>query len=302
VLLCVDVGNTQIALGVYATDAEQPGADLESTVRPPLLRQWRMRTDPRITADELEVALNAMLGPLTERITGVAALSTVPPVLRELRILAERRPQEMPMLIVEPRVRTGVPILVDNPKEVGADRVVNTLAAHRLFGTACVVVDFGTSTNIDVVSTRGEFLGGALAPGIEISMDALTARAAQLTTVELVRPRSAIGKNTVECLQAGILFGFTGQVDGLVRRILVELGTDYKIDPGAVTVLATGGLAPLIVDESETITEHVPDLTLLGLRLVYLRSASRTARNTAVRSGSSNEPPAPVPSSGRLAR
>ena len=301
-LLCVDVGNTQIALGLYATDAERPGADVETTVRPPLLRQWRMRTDPRITADELEVAINAMLGSLTERITGVAALSTVPTVLRELRILAERRTGQMPTVIVEPRVRTGVPILVDNPKEVGADRVVNTLAAHRLFGTACVVVDFGTSTNIDVVSTRGEFLGGALAPGIEISMDALTARAAQLTTVELVRPRSAIGKNTVECLQAGILFGFTGQVDGLVRRILVELGTDYKIDPATVTVLATGGLAPLIVDESETITEHVPDLTLLGLRLVYLRSTSRPARNTAVRSGSSNAPSDPVASSGRPAK
>jgi len=302
VLLCVDVGNTQIALGLYATDLEQPGADTVDIVRPPLLRQWRMRTDPRMTADELEVAINAMLGPLSERVTGVAALSTVPTVLRELRILAERRREAMPAVIVEPRVRTGVPILVDNPKEVGADRVVNTLAAYRLYGTACVVVDFGTSTNIDVVSGRGEFLGGALAPGIEISMEALTARAAQLTTVELARPRSAIGKNTVECLQAGILFGFAGQVDGLVRRILVELGTDYQVDPAAVTVLATGGLAPLVVDESETITEHVPDLTLLGLRLVYLRSATRTARSTSVHSGNSNVPSGAVPSSGRVAR
>ena len=301
-LLCVDVGNTQIALGLYATDLEQPGADTVDIVRPPLLRQWRMRTDPRMTADELEVAVNAMLGPLSERVTGVAALSTVPTVLRELRILAERRREAMPAVIVEPRVRTGVPILVDNPKEVGADRVVNTLAAYRLYGTACVVVDFGTSTNIDVVSGRGEFLGGALAPGIEISMEALTARAAQLTTVELARPRSAIGKNTVECLQAGILFGFAGQVDGLVRRILVELGTDYQVDPAAVTVLATGGLAPLVVDESETITEHVPDLTLLGLRLVYLRSATRTARSTSVHSGNSNVPSGAVPSSGRVAR
>jgi type III pantothenate kinase len=323
VLLCVDVGNTQIALGLYATDVEEPGADTPEIIRPPLLRQWRMRTDPRITADELEVAVSALLGPLAERITGLAALSTVPPVLRELRILAERRPDDMPAVIVEPRVRTGVPILVDNPKEVGADRVVNTLAAHRLFGTACVVVDFGTSTNIDVVSTRGEFLGGALAPGIEISMDALTERAAQLTTVELVRPRSPIGKNTVECLQAGILYGFAGQVDGLVRRILAALEAEYRVDPASVTVLATGGLAPLVVDESDVIAEHVPDLTLLGLRLVYLRSASRSsggpggraagdpatrgstprsstgpgsrsARNTAVRSGSSNTSSGPV--------
>jgi type III pantothenate kinase len=243
-----------------------------------------------------------MLGSFADRITGVAALSTVPSILRELRMLAERRGGRIPTVIVEPRVRTGVPILVDNPKEVGADRVVNTLAAHRLFGTACVVVDFGTSTNIDVVSARGEFLGGALAPGIEISVEALTARAAALTTVELIRPRSAIGKNTVECLQAGILFGFTGQVDGLVRRILVELGTEYKTDPATVTVLATGGLAPLVVGESETITEHVPDLTLLGLRLVYLRSATRSARSTSVHSGISNTPSGPVTSSGRSAK
>ena len=127
-------------------------------------------------------------------------------------------------MVVGPGVRTGVPLLVDNPREVGADRVMNTLAAHRLFGTACVVVDFGTSTNIDVVSAKGEFLGGALAPGIEISLDALATRAAALRTVELVRPRSVIGKNTVECLQSGVLYGFAGQVDGLVRRILAELG------------------------------------------------------------------------------
>jgi type III pantothenate kinase len=212
----------------------------------------------------------------------------------------------VPSVIVEPRVRTGVPVLVDNPKEVGADRVVNTLAAHRLFGTACVVVDFGTSTNIDVVSPKGELLGAAIAPGIEISAEALASRAAALTTVELARPRSAIGKNTVECLQAGILFGFTGQVDGLVRRILVELGTEYKVDPSEVTVLATGGLAPLVVDESETIAEHVPDLTLLGLRLVYLRSASRSAsrsaRNTMVRNGRSNAPSGASVSSGRAAK
>jgi type III pantothenate kinase len=232
----------------------------------------------------------------------------VPSVLRELRLMLDRHADDMPSMIVEPRVRTGVPILVDNPKEVGADRVVNTLAAHRLYGRACIVVDFGTSTNIDVVSAKGEFLGGALAPGIEISVEALTARAAQLTTVELVRPRSVIGKNTVECLQSGILYGFTGQVDGLVRRILAELaessggGTSIGTAP-AVTVLATGGLAPLIVGVSDTITEHVPDLTLLGLRLVYLRSAQasarRSARSTVVRSGSSK---APVDVSGRSAR
>jgi type III pantothenate kinase len=302
-LLCIDVGNTQIALGLYATDAEQPGADDPNIIRPPLLRQWRMRTDPRMTADELAVAVKGMLGENSRHITGVCALSTVPLLLRELRQLAEAMHGRVYSVIVEPRVRTGVPVLVDNPKEVGADRVVNTLAAHRLFGTACVVVDFGTSTNIDVVSPKGELLGAAIAPGIEISADALAARAAALHTVELTRPRSAIGKNTVECLQAGILFGFTGQVDGLVRRILVELGTEYKVDPGRVTVLATGGLAPLVCDESETITEHVPDLTLLGLRLVYLRnSPARTARNTMVRNGRSNAPSGPSESAGRAAK
>jgi type III pantothenate kinase len=268
VLLCIDVGNTQIALGLYpdATASETPDP------RPELVRDWRMRTDARITADELEVAVRGMLGRYSGQVTGVAALSTVPTVLRELRLMLDRSEDDMPSVIVEPRVRTGVPILVDNPKEVGADRVVNTLAAYRLFGQACVVVDFGTSTNIDVVSARGEFLGGALAPGIEISVEALTTRAAQLTTVELVRPRSVIGKNTVECLQSGILYGFTGQVDGLVRRILDEL------DEPSVTVLATGGLAPLVVGVSDTITEHVPDLTLLGLRLVYLRAMQAPTR------------------------
>ncbi len=304
-LLCVDVGNTQIALGLYPdpTDGADPdGVDLHVDVqdaehRPALIRDWRMRTDPRITADELEVAIRGMLGGYSARVTGVAALSTVPSVLRELRLMLDRHADDMPSMIVEPRVRTGVPILVDNPKEVGADRVVNTLAAHRLYDQACIVVDFGTSTNIDVVSAKGEFLGGALAPGIEISVEALTTRAAQLTTVELVRPRSVIGKNTVECLQSGILYGFTGQVDGLVRRILAEL------DEPAVTVLATGGLAPLVVGVSDTITEHVPDLTLLGLWLVYLRSVQaptrRSARSTVVRSGSSK---APAEVSGRSAR
>jgi type III pantothenate kinase len=258
-LLCIDVGNTQIALGLYADTTSA------SLSRPPLVRDWRMRTVPRMTADELEVAVRGLLGPYAPQVSGIAALSTVPSLLRELRLLLERR-SDLPSIVVGPGVRTGVPLLVDNPREVGADRVVNTLAAHQLYGTACVVVDFGTSTNIDVVSERGEFLGGALAPGIEISMEALAERAAALRAVELVAPRSVIGKNTVECLQSGVLYGFAGQVDGLVRRIVRELGA------APVTVLGTGGLAPLMVENSETITEHVPDLTLLGLRLTYLRN------------------------------
>jgi type III pantothenate kinase len=154
-----------------------------------------------------------------------------------------------------------VPILTDNPKEVGADRIVNTLAAHTLYGGPCVVVDFGTSTNLDVVSAKGEFLGGALAPGIEISLDALAARAAALRKVELLAPRSVIGKNTVEALQSGALYGFAGQVDGLVDRINEELPLE--------AVIATGGLAEIVLPESRTITAHEPDLTLIGLRLVF---------------------------------
>lgn len=275
-LLCIDVGNTQIALGIYRDEPE-------GVVRAELVRDWRMRTDARMTADELEVSIAALLGEHAGGVTGFAALSTVPSLLRELRLMLDRRSSEMPTVIVGPGVRTGVPLLVDNPHEVGADRVVNTLAAHRIYETACVVVDFGTSTNIDVVSARGEFLGGALAPGIEISMEALATRAAALRTVELVRPRSVIGKNTVECLQSGVIFGFAGQVDGLVHRIVEEMGPKA----GPVTVLATGGLAPLMVGESATITEFVPDLTLLGLRLTYLRNMPRTVETI----GSSNSSP-----------
>ncbi|MCR6481465.1 type III pantothenate kinase [Amycolatopsis sp. OK19-0408] len=254
-LLTVDVGNTNIVLGLYSGST--------------LVGDWRMRTDARMTADELALTVRGLLGPHADAVTGISALSTVPAVLRELRVMLSRYYARVPKIVVEPGVRTGVALLVDNPKEVGADRLVNTLAAHHLHSTACVVVDFGTSTNVDAISARGEFLGGAFAPGIEISVDALALRAAALRKVELVPPRSVIGKNTVECLQSGILYGFAGQVDGLVKRIVRELS------PGGtepVAVLATGGLAPLVIGESETITDHVPDLTLLGLRLVFERN------------------------------
>lgn len=258
-LLTIDIGNTNIVLGLF------DGTGDDAT----LVRDWRMRTDPRMTADELALTVRGLLGAHMDDITGVSALSTVPAVLRELRAMLTRYWPEVRHVVVEPGVRTGVPLLVDNPKEVGADRVINTLAAHHLHQSACVVVDFGTSTNIDVVSARGEFLGGALAPGLEISVDALAARAAALRTVEIIRPRSVIGKNTVECLQSGILYGTAGQVDGLVRRIVTELvGTTGE----PVAVLATGGLAPLVVAESETIAHHEPFLTLVGLRLVYERT------------------------------
>ena len=226
--LCIDIGNTQIALGLYDEPAAEGGE-----IGPEPVHGWRMRTEPRMTADELELAVRGMLGDLAPAVTGIAALSTEPSLARELRVMLDRRASRIPTLIVGPGVRTGVPLLVDHPREVGADRVVNSLAAHHLFGTTCVCVDFGTSTNIDVVSARGEFLGGALAPGIEISMEALATRAAALRTVELVTPRTVIGKNTVECLQAGVIYGFAGQVDGLVRRIVAELGPDRRAGHGA---------------------------------------------------------------------
>ena len=248
-LLTIDVGNTNTVLGVF--DGER------------LVESWRIKTDTQNTTNELALTFNGLLG--DRPITDITAYSTVPAILAELRLMLDRYYPDLPRLIVEPGVRTGVPLLYDNPKEVGADRIVNTLAAYHLFGGPAIVVDFGTSTNFDVVSARGEFLGGALAPGIEVSIDALASRAARLLKVELVRPRSVIGKSTVEALQSGILYGFAGQIDGLVRRIVAELG-------GQATVVATGGLATLVMAESETIQKHEPNLTLIGLRLVFARN------------------------------
>jgi type III pantothenate kinase len=252
-LLTVDVGNTNTVLGIF--DDEE------------LVRSWRVKTDPRTTADELWLQFNALVADY--EVTGLSICSTVPATLRELRTMMASYFSKIPTTIVEPGTKTGVPLLVDNPKEIGADRIVNTLAAHVLYGGPAIVVDFGTSTNLDVVSPKGEFLGGALAPGIEISVDALAARAAQLRKVELIRPKSVIGKNTVEALQSGTIFGFAGQVDGLVDRITAELAQSYDQAP---TVIATGGLAPLIIGVAETIDEHEPDLTLIGLRLIHERN------------------------------
>jgi len=246
-LLAIDVGNTNTVLGLFEGDE--------------LIRSWRIKTDARSTADEMELVFRGLLAG-QPAVSGIAVCSTVPAVLREMRTMLDYYHSDIPTVIVEPGTKTGVSVITDNPKEVGTDRIVNTIAAFHLYGGPSIVVDFGTSTNLDVVSGRGEFLGGALAPGIEISLDALAQRAAQLRKVELARPRSAIGKNTVEALQSGALYGFAGQVDGLVRRISDELG-------GVSAVIATGGLAPIVVPESETITHHDPDLTLVGLRLVF---------------------------------
>ena len=249
-LLTVDVGNTNTVLGLF--DGED------------LIKSWRVKTDPRSTSDEMSLQINALVHGYT--ISGLSICSTVPATLRELRTMIATYFSDLPTTIVEPGTKTGVPLLVDNPKEIGADRIVNTLAAHTLYGGPAIVVDFGTSTNLDVVSSKGEFLGGALAPGIEISVDALAARAAQLRKVELIRPKNAIGKNTVEALQSGTIFGFAGQVDRLVEKITAELALSYDQAP---TVIATGGLAPLVIDVSESIDEYEPDLTLIGLRLIH---------------------------------
>jgi type III pantothenate kinase len=254
VLLAIDIGNTNTVLGVFEGDA--------------LRQSWRVKTDSRNTADELALTFRGLLEGV--EVTGIAACSTVPAVLRELRTMLSAYYKDVPTVLVEPGVRTGVGVLIDNPKEAGTDRICNTAAAHHLVDGPCIVVDFGTSTNFDCISARGDFLGGALAPGIEISLDALAARAAQLRKVELVAPRSPIGKNTVESLQSGILYGFAGQVDGMVRRLSGELVPD---DPESVQVIATGGLATLVIDHSETVTRYEPDLTLLGLRLIFERNA-----------------------------
>jgi type III pantothenate kinase len=261
-LLAVDVGNTQTVLGLF--DGEE------------VVEHWRTATDERRTADEIAVVVRSLLaqypGPDGADVTGIAVCSTVPMVLHEMRDMCRRYYGDVPAVVVEPGVRTGVPILTDNPKEVGTDRIVNALAAVHRWGGPTIVVDFGTATTFDAVSAKGEYLGGAIAPGIEISVEALGARGAQLRKVEIARPRSVIGKNTVEALQSGILYGFAGQVDGLVSRMAAELARD----PDDVTVVATGGLATLVLEECETIDAHDPWLTLRGLRLVYERNAVTT--------------------------
>jgi type III pantothenate kinase len=267
-LLAIDVGNTETVLGLLG---DQTGADGEVEV----LAHWRVSTDAERTADEWAVLLDGLLagptrhgGPSLHDIDGVALCSTVPTVLREMRQMAGEVFSDCPTVVVEPGVRTGIPVLVDHPREVGSDRIVNSLAAVHLYGGPAVVVDFGTATTFDAVSSAGAYLGGAIAPGIGISLDALGVRGAQLRKVELARPRSVIGKTTEEALQSGALYGFAAQVDGMVKRMAAELHDD----PDEVAVIATGGLAPLMLGEAATLAHHEPWLTLIGLRLVWDRN------------------------------
>jgi type III pantothenate kinase len=252
-LLCIDVGNTQTIVGLFE-DAN-------------LVDHWRISTVHERTHDELALMIHQFLGfhgfEVEERVTGVAISSGVPVITAALRHMT-RRYFGFEALVLEPGIRTGVPILMDNPKEVGADRIANAVAAHDLYGGPCVAVDFGTATTVDAVSTKGEYLGGAIAPGIQISMDALFQRAAALRKVELVPPRHVIGKSTVEAIQSGSVHGFVGAVDHLVDLFVEELGPS--------TVVATGGLAYLLTPLSRTIEHHEPWLTLQGLRIVWNRN------------------------------
>jgi len=245
VLLAVDVGNTQTVLGLY------PNGELAD--------HWRLATERSTTADELGVVLSGLLD--LDSVDGICLASTVPVLVREWELLASKW-AGAPLLVVGPGVKTGIPIRYDDPREVGADRIVNAVAAKARYGAPVVVVDFGTSTNFDVVSPEGEYVGGVIAPGIEISMEALFARAARLVKVDYSAPASVIGKTTVGGLQSGLVYGFAGQVDGIVGRIRDELGVDAR-------VVATGGLADLVSPHSRTVERVDPFLTLDGLRLVW---------------------------------
>jgi type III pantothenate kinase len=246
-LLAVDVGNTQTVLGLFR-DAE-------------LTEHRRIATEAHRTGDEIGILLHGLVD--FDAVGGIALSSTVPALVRSYEEVAAAA--GVPILVVGPGTRTGIAMRHDAPHEIGPDRIVNAVAAKERYGAPCIVVDFGTSTNFDVVSAAGEYVGGVLAPGIEISMDALFERAARLVKVDFTEPPAPIGKTTATALQSGLVYGFAGQVDGIVERIRDELGD------GAAQVVATGGLAELITPHSKTIERVDPFLTLEGLRVVWER-------------------------------
>ena len=257
-LLAIDVGNSNITVGLYEGAAIQ--------------RIWRLQTVHARTSDEYGLMMRQLVeqaGFGISQIDGVIVASVVPVLTRTVEELVTSTFGRAPV-VIGPGIKTGMPILYDSPKDVGADRIVNAVAAFKRFGTACIVVDFGTATTFDSITERGEYAGGAIAPGIAISMDALFSRAAKLPKVDIQRPKAVVGRNTVESMQAGIYFGYVGLVDGLVRRMRTEM----KADP--VRVIATGGLATVVARDSETIEAVDDALTLEGLRLIYdLNSTSR---------------------------
>ncbi|MGH9186135.1 MAG: type III pantothenate kinase [Acidimicrobiales bacterium] len=261
-LLAIDAGNTQTVIGLYGQEEGQPngggGAERD------LLDHWRIASMIERTSDEMALVVQEFLGfhgfSFDEDIEGVALCSSVPSLTAAVRDMTTRY-FGFPAVVVEPGIKTGMPILYDNPKDVGADRIADAVGAYDLYGGPTVVIDFGTATTVEAISAKGEYLGGAILPGIEISLDALFGRAAMLRRVELVEPRSPIGKNTVEAIQSGAVYGFAAQVDGLCVRFEREIGE--------ANVVATGGLAGLIAPFSTSIEYHEPWLTLHGLRLIF---------------------------------
>ncbi len=247
-LLAIDVGNTQTVFGLFEGDR--------------LSEQFRVGTDPTHTGDELAVMLRAFVQ--LDTLEGIVLSSTVPQLVREYEAFSERW-VGAELLVLGPGVATGIPIRYDNPRELGPDRIANAVASLERHGAPSIVVDFGTSTNFDVVSAAGEYVGGVLAPGLEISMDALFARAARLTKVPFTAPEHAIGKSTTAALQSGLVYGFAGQVDAIVGRIRGELGAEAP-------AIATGGLAELIAPHAQTISAVDPQLTLEGLRTIWSRN------------------------------
>lgn len=275
-LLAIDVGNTETVVGLFDLDGDggvaagvppQRRATTGSGEPADLVRHWRLSTVDDRTADEHALLLSQLLDldglAADEVVSGIAVTSSVPLVTSALRQMAGRW-FDVPCVVLGPGVRSGMPILYDNPKEVGPDRVANAIGAYDLYGGPCIVVDLGTATTFDAISAAGEYLGGAIAPGVAISMDALFHHAAALRRVELVEPRSVIGKSTVESIQSGLLYGFAAQVDGMCARFQAELGP--------CTVVATGGLSEVIAPFASSIDEREPWLTLHGLRLVYERN------------------------------
>jgi type III pantothenate kinase len=249
-LLAIDVGNTHTVLGIY--DGIK------------LLQHWRIQTDERRTTDEYGVLFrNLLSGPVAKDL-GHAALSCVVPPMTATLVELCREQLDIDLLVVGPGIRSGMPILYDKPQEVGADRIVNSIAAYERRRSGVIVVDFGTATTFDCVSNRGEYLGGVIAPGIRLSADALFAKAARLPKTEIAKPPHVLGRNTVNAIQSGLIYGYVGLVDGIVRRLQDELGYPCA-------VLATGGEAALIHAESSTIEEVDEHLTLEGLRILFER-------------------------------
>jgi type III pantothenate kinase len=254
-LLVVDVGNTQTHVGLFS-DQE-------------LKASWRFATERDETGDELAVLMDGFLrldGLSKESVSGVAVASVVPRLNNEYGSMAENK-FRVEALVVGPGIKTGMPILTTDPRTVGPDLIVDAVAAVEFYGAPCIAVDFGTATTYSAVSAAGEYLGHAIAPGIEVSLDALANKAARLNKIELADPGSVIGKNTVQSMQAGAVYGFAGQVDGIVSRMREELG-------GKVVSVATGGLAPLIFEHASTLDKLDPLLTLRGLEIIWRRNHS----------------------------